>query len=195
MTARSVAVATLLVLGILLLAYLLAQVLHVLLIVFLGILVASAIEPLVNRLRRGSVSRGQGVLVTYSAIAALVALLALLIVPPMMGQVSDFVEHVPELLRGGYTVYPVNPSADEVLGRRAYPSLRDLPEVPEVVEFVTPPEVTERVLEDCAALGIELVWLQPGAGSEAAARFCREHGIAAIDGACLMHERRYRRVG
>jgi predicted PurR-regulated permease PerM len=98
MTARSVAMATLVVLGILLLAYLLAQVLHVLLIVFLGILVASAIEPLVNRLRRGSVSRGQGVLVTYSVIAALVALLALLIVPPMMGQVSDFVEHVPALL-------------------------------------------------------------------------------------------------
>jgi predicted CoA-binding protein len=100
-----------------------------------------------------------------------------------------------ELVRGGYTVYPVNPSADEVLGRRAYPSLRDLPETPEVVEFVTPPAVTERVLEDCAALGIGLVWLQPGAGSEAAARYCREHGIAAIDSACLMHERRYRRVG
>ena len=100
-----------------------------------------------------------------------------------------------ELLRGGYTVYPINPGADEVLGRRAYPGLRDLPEVPQVVEFVTPPAVTERVLEDCAALGVGLVWLQPGAGSEAAVRFCREHGIAVIDGACLMHERRYRRAG
>ena len=60
MSARSVAMATLVVLGILLLAYLISQVLHVLLIVFLGILVASAIEPLVNHLRRGVLSRGQG---------------------------------------------------------------------------------------------------------------------------------------
>jgi uncharacterized protein len=98
-----------------------------------------------------------------------------------------------ELIRGGYTVYPVNPKADEVLGLRAYASVTDLPETPDVVELVTPPHVTEEVLRDCAARGVRLVWMQPGAGSEAADRFCQENGIRAIDGACLLHERRYRR--
>jgi len=97
-----------------------------------------------------------------------------------------------ELIRGGYTVYPVNPQADEVLGLRAYASVADLPETPDVVEFVTPPAVTEQVLRECAARGVTLVWMQPGASSEAAERYCQEQGIRAIDGACLLHERRFR---
>ena len=96
-----------------------------------------------------------------------------------------------ELLRGGYTVYPINPNADSILGVRAYPSISALPETPEVVEFVTPPEVTERVLPECAARGVSLVWMQPGAESEVAEAYCREHGIEVIGGACLMHERAY----
>src|SRR5439155_17339614 len=81
-----------------------------------------------------------------------------------------------ELLRGGYTAYPVNPGADAILGVRAYPSITALPEAPQVVEFITPPEVTERVLPECAARGVPLVWMQPGAGSEAAEAYCRAHG-------------------
>ncbi len=100
-----------------------------------------------------------------------------------------------ELLHGGYTVYPVNPNAEWVLGRPAYPSIMALPETPDVVEFVTPPETTERVLRECAARGVKLVWLQPGAGSPAAVRYCRERGIDVISGACLLAERRLRRAG
>ena len=97
-----------------------------------------------------------------------------------------------ELLRGGYTVYPVNPNADAILGVRAYPSVSALPEAPQVVEFITPPSVTERVLPECAARGVRLVWMQPGAGSEAAEEYCRAHGIGVVNGACLLHERAYR---
>jgi predicted CoA-binding protein len=100
-----------------------------------------------------------------------------------------------ELLRGGYTAYPVNPNAETILGVRAYPSIAALPETPQVVEFVTPPEVTERVLAECADRGVGLVWMQPGAGSEAAEAFCHAHGIGVINGACLLHERRYRVQG
>ncbi len=97
-----------------------------------------------------------------------------------------------ELIRGGYTVYPVNPSADTVLGLTAYARVSDLPETPDVVEFVTPPEATLLALRDCVASGVRLVWMQPGAGSEAAISLCREHGVGVIDGACLLTERRYR---
>jgi predicted CoA-binding protein len=98
-----------------------------------------------------------------------------------------------ELLRGGYRAYPVNPNADTILGERAYPSIASLPESPQVVEFVTPPDVTEQVLPECAARGVGLVWMQPGAGWEAAVEYCRAHGIGVINGACLLHERAYRR--
>jgi len=93
-----------------------------------------------------------------------------------------------DLQGAGYRVVPVNPNADEVLGLKAYPSLRDMPERPDVVVCVVPPEVTERVVEEAASLGIKKVWMQPGSSSEEALRKCEEHGIGCVHDACVMIE-------
>lgn len=62
----------------------------------------------------------------------------------------------------GYTVYPVNPRFTEVDGLTCYPTLKDLPEVPEVLNMVVNPKHGCAVLEEAAELGINLVWCQPG---------------------------------
>src|SRR5437867_3446500 len=98
MSARQVAIATLVILGIVLLAYVLWLTLDVLLLVFIGILVASAIEPLVDRLRRGPFSRGQGVLVVYTLIVGVVTLVAALAIPPLLQQLSAFADDLPRRL-------------------------------------------------------------------------------------------------
>lgn len=90
----------------------------------------------------------------------------------------------------GYRVYGVNPKGGEVDGIPLYPSLADLPEKPEVVDIVVPPQVTEQIVRQCADLGIERVWMQPGAESEEAIRFCEEHGIRVVYGTCAMIHRR-----
>ncbi len=90
------------------------------------------------------------------------------------------------LRAAGYQVYGVNPHTREVDGQPIYPSLEALPQQPEVVDMVVPPAVTEQVLQDCARLGLRRVWLQPGSESEAALRFCQEHGIAVVHDACAM---------
>jgi predicted CoA-binding protein len=97
-----------------------------------------------------------------------------------------------DLLDGGYRVYPVNPHAEEVLGHRAYATLAELPERPDVVECVVPPPVTEVVVRDCAALGIRRVWMQPGSESDEAVEFCRQRGIDVVAGRCVLVERRAR---
>jgi predicted CoA-binding protein len=66
------------------------------------------------------------------------------------------------------TAYPVNPYADEVEGLTCYPDLASLPERVNGVSIITPPHVTEKIVEQAAALGIKNLWLQPGAESEAA---------------------------
>jgi predicted CoA-binding protein len=92
----------------------------------------------------------------------------------------------------GYTVYPVNPSVDEVEGAKVYPSLAALPQVPEVVDLVVPPPITEKVVEQAHELGLTRIWMQPGAESEAAIEYCREHGIEVIYDACAMvHKRQW----
>ena len=95
-----------------------------------------------------------------------------------------------DLRTAGYRVYAVNPSVAEVLGDRCYPSLHALPEKPDVVNTVVPPAVTEEIVRECKALGIERVWMQPGSESEEAIEFCRRHNIKVVFGACFMQKRR-----
>lgn len=94
-------------------------------------------------------------------------------------------------MENGLTVYPVNPSADQVEGLPAYASLSDLPEPVHGVSIVTPPEVTEKVVAEAASLGIPYVWMQPGAESARAIDECTKKGLGVIAGGpCLLVELR-----
>ena len=95
-----------------------------------------------------------------------------------------------DLKEAGYVVYAVNPNIDEVLGDRCYHSLSELPEMPDVVDTVVPPSVTEKTVEECREIGIEKVWMQPGSESEHAIRFCEENGIKVVHDVCVMVKRR-----
>jgi len=95
-----------------------------------------------------------------------------------------------DLKEAGYTVYPVNPNADEVLGDKCYPKLESLPVKSDVVDLVVPPKVTEEVVKECKSLGIRKVWMQPGSESEKSVEFCKKNGIEVVYGVCVMVERR-----
>jgi predicted CoA-binding protein len=88
----------------------------------------------------------------------------------------------------GYTVFPINPSADEVEGDQAYHDLKSVPGGVDAVVIATSPEHGEDTMRECVDLGIGAVWMHrgPGAGSvsETAARYGREHGVTVIDGGC-----------
>ena len=86
-------------------------------------------------------------------------------------------------LRGaGYTVYGVNPKGGEIDGQPLYPSLADLPEPVEVVDLVVPPRVTEKVVQEAHRLGLNRVWMQPGAESPEALRRAEALGLEVIAG-------------
>ena len=95
-----------------------------------------------------------------------------------------------DLKNAGYKVYPVNPNAQEVLGDKCYPSLEELPERPDVVVVVVPPQVTEQIVKACKEMGIRKVWMQPGSESEEAVRYCEESGLEVIYDMCIMVQRR-----
>ncbi|MHC4550463.1 MAG: CoA-binding protein [Planctomycetota bacterium] len=94
-------------------------------------------------------------------------------------------------LRGaGYEVFPVNPNAAEVEGDRCYPDLASIPGGVDAVVAATAPAVTERIVRDCAALGIARVWMHRSFGrgsvSPAAVDLGREQGVTVIPGGCPM---------
>ncbi|MGB6043049.1 MAG: CoA-binding protein [Pirellulales bacterium] len=84
-------------------------------------------------------------------------------------------------------VFPVHPSAKEIEGLIAYPDLAALPEPIHGISVITPPPVTERVVQQAVDLGIKHIWMQPGAESEAAVEWAEQNGINVIAGGpCLL---------
>ena len=85
------------------------------------------------------------------------------------------------------TVYPVHPAVDEVEGLTAYPDLSSIPQPLHGISVITPPKVTERVVEEAAHLGVRHVWMQPGAESDRAIELAEGHGMNVIAGGpCLL---------
>jgi predicted CoA-binding protein len=91
-----------------------------------------------------------------------------------------------ELRLKGYTVFPVNPNSESIMGERCYPSLSALPATVGGAVIVVPPVQTEQVVRDAAAAGIRHVWMQRGAESELAIRFCEKNDINAVHGECIL---------
>ncbi len=71
-------------------------------------------------------------------------------------------------------------------GEPCYPNLKALPEPVDGIVSVVPPEQTERVVQEAAEMGIQHIWMQPGAESQNAIQFCREKGLNVISGKCVM---------
>jgi len=92
-------------------------------------------------------------------------------------------------LQHGRRVFPVNPQAAQIEGLAAYGDLGTLPEPVHGISVITPPRISEWVIEQAAALGIERVWMQPGAESIAAIARAEAAGMSVIaDGSCILVE-------
>jgi predicted PurR-regulated permease PerM len=95
-TARRTAVATLVVLGIVILAVVLWKVKLLLAILFLGFILAAAIRPSIEALRRWGVPRGAGLALHYLVFAAVIALALWLVIPRAADQVDSAIGNLPE---------------------------------------------------------------------------------------------------
>lgn len=95
-----------------------------------------------------------------------------------------------DMKRKGFRVVAINPTRDTVDGDKAYPSLADLPEKPDIVNVVVPPQRTINLLDEVAQIPGAAVWIQPGAADEAVRERVRELGLDALIDACIMVEAR-----
>ena len=85
-------------------------------------------------------------------------------------------------LQKNRAVFAVNPNADEVEGQQAYPNLASLPTPVHGISVITPPDVTDAIVEQAGELGIANIWMQPGAESETAIQRAQELGMNVIAG-------------
>lgn len=106
------------------------------------------------------------------------------------------------LIREGFTVVPVNPNCDEILGLQCYPDLVSIPEEidVEIVDVFRRPQHTEGVVADAVKrkqkTGQEpVIWTQIGVSSAEASELARQNGLGYVANRCILVEhQRYARI-
>lgn len=84
-----------------------------------------------------------------------------------------------------FTIFPINPGATEIHGRKAYADLESLPEVPDVVQVFRRPEDVPPVVDSAIAIGAKVVWMQEGVINEAARQTALDAGLEVVMNVCM----------
>lgn len=85
-----------------------------------------------------------------------------------------------------YKVYPVNPGYEDINGDKCYKSIEDLPEVPDVIDFVVPPRVSLGALDEAKEKGVKNVWFQPGTFNEGVIKKAKENDFNIVEDCVLV---------
>ena len=99
------------------------------------------------------------------------------------------------LVQAGFDLIPVPvfyPEASEILGRKVYRRLQDIPQDIDLLDVFRRPQDLSAHLEDILAKRPRAVWLQQGIRDDAFARTLVDAGIDVVQDRCLMVEHRLR---
>jgi uncharacterized protein len=96
---------------------------------------------------------------------------------------------IPEfLIKNGYNVIPVNPTADEILGRKSYKKLSDVQEKIDIVDVFRPSEDVPNYVEDTIKVKPKVFWEQLGIHNAEAEQKIAAAGIKIVFDHCMMRE-------
>lgn len=101
---------------------------------------------------------------------------------------------VPKYLQAhGYKIVPINPTAQHILGEKAYPSLSAIP--PEIhidtVQVFLRSEEVPPVVEEAIKIGARVVWMQEGVRNDEAAKRAQEAGLKVVQDRCMRAAHRF----
>ncbi|MCU0409141.1 MAG: CoA-binding protein [Bacteroidales bacterium] len=122
-------------------------------------------------------------------------------------QINDFIESQPIAMAGvsrnpkkfgyaafkelkdkGMKIIPVNPSAEEILGEKAYPVISELPDGIKGLIIMTKKDQTAALVREAKNAGIKRIWIQQNSDSKEALAELKDTDISYITGECiLMH--------
>ena len=88
----------------------------------------------------------------------------------------------------GYTIVPVNPKYEVVLGEKCYRSLDDVEKPIDMVDCFRPPEFLPEILDSAIRLKVKCFWMQIGIIHEGVAERAQEEGMGVVMDRCVKIE-------
>ncbi len=94
------------------------------------------------------------------------------------------------MINNGYNVKPVNPTTDEILGKKCYKNLHEVQGNIDIVNIFRPSEDVYPIVNDAIAKGVKVIWMQLGISDKEAMEEASKKGIKVIYNRCIMREHR-----
>ena len=102
---------------------------------------------------------------------------------------SKAANYVPRYLsENDYDVIPVNPYADEILGKKCYDSVSEIDDEVDIVDVFRPSEDVLPFVKEAIAKKPKVIWLQEGIHNAEAEELAREAGIQVVFNRCMLAE-------
>lgn len=104
---------------------------------------------------------------------------------------SKAAHFVPKYLSdNGYDVTPVNPTTDEILGKKCYNSVSKIDEEIEIVDIFRPSDQVLPFIQEAIKKKPKVIWLQEGIHNSKAEELAKKEGIKVIFNRCMLAEHR-----
>jgi hypothetical protein len=97
--------------------------------------------------------------------------------------------YVPKyLIKHGYNVIPINPTADTILERKSYQNLQEIDQPIDIVDVFRPSDQVLPVIEEAIKKKPKVIWLQEGIHNQEAEDLARKAGIQVVFNRCMLAE-------
>ena len=102
---------------------------------------------------------------------------------------SKAAHYVPKYLSdNGFVVTPVNPTANEILGKKCYDSVSEINEEIEIIDIFRPSDQVLLVIQEAIKKKPKVIWLQEGIHNSEAEELARKAGIKVVYNRCMLAE-------
>ena len=107
-----------------------------------------------------------------------------------MSRHSEKAAHfVPKYLHeNGFNITPVNPKSDEILDKKCYDRINDVPDEIDIVDVFRPSDQVLEIIKEAIKKNPKVIWLQEGIHNHEAEQLARDAGIDVVFNRCMLAE-------
>ena len=102
---------------------------------------------------------------------------------------SKAAHYVPRYLsENGFEITPINPTTDEILGKKCYNSVLDIDDTIDIIDIFRPSDEVLPFVQDAIKKKPKVIWLQEGIHNSEAEELARKEGIIVVFNRCMLAE-------